>query len=162
MRGLVGTNMTNFFTRELFMYSLGDIKFKKPISLKKMLYSIGFLLIWSMPIVIIFGLRFNIFFMAVTFVPPIVAANLCVKPIFGGKNLVEFIKTMIKYAGEPKGWTDMKNNNEMGKAHYFIEQEIWISRRRELAILERLRKERIAQNGKQATLKAQRKVLANS
>lgn len=159
MRGLVGTNMTNFFNREMFMYSLGDIKFSKPVSLKKMAYTTGFLLIWTFPMVMIFGLSVNVWFALIALVPPFVAANLCVKPIFGGKNLIEFIRTMYKFAQEPKAWSDLRKNSTMGKDVFFVEQEIWISRRRELAMLEEIRQRNIEVEGQRKTMKRQREAL---
>lgn len=129
-------NMTNFFTREMFMYSLGDIKFKKPISLKKMAYTTGFFFLWSLPMVIFVGLKLNPIYLALTFAPPIVLGNLCVKPAFGGKTLIDFIRTMAIYLPESRGgWTDLNRNVAMGRDSYKIEQEIWIGRRRELKLL---------------------------
>lgn len=135
-------NMTNFFTREMFMYSLGDIQFKKPVSLKKVAYTTGFMLIWSLPIVIIIGLQLNPIFLAITFVPPLVLGNLCVKPAFGGKTLIAFVRTMMVYLPESRGgWTDLNRNVAMGRDSYKIEQEIWISRRRELKLLAQMKEQ---------------------
>lgn len=134
--GLVGLNMTNFFKRELFMYALGDIKFKKPISLKKVAYTMGFILIWTLPIFFIFGLILNPFYVLLMIVPPIAAGHYATKPVFGGKTLIPFTKSIIKYhLSEPKAWLDLKNSNYFGTQVFFIENEIWISRRRELRLL---------------------------
>lgn len=128
-------NMTNFFTRELMMYSLGDIKLKKPIALKKVAYVTGFIVLWSLPIVLIFGIQLNVYFAVVTLAPPFILGHFASKPVWGGKGLIDFIKTLFTYMGEPKSWTDLKANKSTNKDKYYIQSEIWISRRRELQLL---------------------------
>lgn len=132
---LVSINMTNFFNRELFMYSLGDIRFKKPVSLKKVAYTTAFLIVWTIPIVVIFGLHFNLLFAVFALGPPFVMGNFASKPMFGGKTLIEWAKTTIQFMGEPKGWTDLNSSKTLDNGTFFVESEIWISRRRELQIL---------------------------
>lgn len=139
---LVSINMTNFFNRELFMYSLGDIKFKKPVSLKKVAYTTAFLILWSLPIILIFGLHINLIFFAFVFGPPFVMGNFASKPMFGGKTLIEWAKTTVKFIGEPKGWTDLNPSQTLNNGTFFVESEIWISRRRELQILADLREKK--------------------
>jgi hypothetical protein len=134
--------MTNFFNRELFMYSLGDIRFKKPVSLKKVAYTTAFLIIWTLPIVLIFGLHINLLFFALALGPPFVMGNFASKPMFGGKTLIEWAKTTIHFIGEPKGWTDLNSSETLDNGTFFVESEIWISRRRELQILADLREKK--------------------
>lgn len=143
MSGLIGVNMTNFFNRELFMYSLGDIKFKKPISLKKVAYTMGFLILWTLPLYLIFGLKLSPFYFVLLLAPPFVAGHFATKPAFGGKTLIDFTKTMFKFAGEPKGWLDLRNDNGLGKEVYYVENEIWIGRRRELQLLADIQEDRV-------------------
>lgn len=138
-------NMTNFFNRELFMYSLGDIRFKKPVSLKKAAYVLGFLLIWTLPMFLIFGIKLNPFYLVIALVPPIVLGNFAGKPVWGGKPLFDFIKTLVKFLQEPKGWTDLKNN-KMDEEVYYSDSEIWVSRRRELQLLADLEESQIKRN----------------
>lgn len=133
--GLVGINMTNFFNRELFMYSLGDIKFKKPISLKRMAYTLAFLIVWTLPIILVFGFRFNLIFLVLALAPPLFAGYYATKPAFGGKTLIDFTKTIAAFIQEPKGWVDLRPTKYLGDDVYFVENEIWISRRRELQLL---------------------------
>lgn len=128
-------NLTNFFNRELFMYSLGDIKFKKPIALKKVAYVTLFLIIWAVPIVVVFGLPGGPISALITFAVPIVAGNIASKPVFGGKGLLDFLKTLITYLGEPKGWLDFRASNVLDTDVFYVENEVWISRRRELELL---------------------------
>lgn len=126
-------NMTGFFKRELQMYALGDIKFKKPIAIKQVAYTIGFYIVWALPMILIFGIHFNPFYAALVIVPPALAGTFAIRPVFGGKTLIDFTKTAIKFVGEPKAWADLKAFNP--KETYEVNGQIWISRRRELQIL---------------------------
>lgn len=141
-------NMTNFFSRELYMYSLGDIKFKKPISLKKVAYTTAFVIIWTLPLVLIFGIQLNPFYFAAVLLPPFILGNFAAKPVWGGRGLVDFIKTLSGFIAEPKGWTDLNATNVLDKEVLFIEQEIWISRRRELYLLAQLKEQKERESGK--------------
>lgn len=143
MARLTGVNVTKFFNRELFMYALGDIRFKKPISLKKMAFTMLYLIIWTAPIIWIMGFQFNPVFLTFALVPPIAAGHYSTKPIFEGKNLVEFIRTMSKFVQEPKGWADLRNHN-METPTLFTQSEIWVGRRRELNMLAELKQEQKA------------------
>lgn len=138
-------NMTNFFTRELMMYSLGDIKLKKPIGLKKVAYVTIFLIVWTIPLVLIFGLQLNIYFAVIAIVPPIALGHFASKPVWGGKGLIDFIKTLVSYVFQPKTWTDL-NPTKRSKEKYYIQSEIWISRRRELQLLADMREKRMKEH----------------
>lgn len=138
---IVSVNMTNFFNRELFMYSLGDIKFKKPVSLRKVAYTTLFLIVWSTPIILIFGFQLNLFFVVIAFGPAIVLGNIGAKPLFGGKSLADFVKTTVNFIQEPKGWTDLEAKKQLTN-EFFVENEIWVSRRRELQYLADLKEAR--------------------
>ena len=135
-------NMTNFFNRELFMYSLGDIKFKKPIALTNVAYTTAFLILWAIPLFLTFGLILNPLFLAVLIVPPFALGHFATKPILGGRGLLDFLKTLFGYIGEPRGWTDLQSNSKLDKEVLYVENEIWISRRRELQFLADIKKER--------------------
>lgn len=132
---VINMNMTNTFNRELFMYSLGDIRFKKPISLKKVAYTTGFLIVWTLPMILIFGIHLNPFYAILVLAPPFVLAHFAVKPVFGGKSLVDWAKTTMKFLSEPKGWADFRPMKKLDKEVYYVESEVWISRRRELQLL---------------------------
>lgn len=147
-KGLMGINMTNFFNREMFMYSLGDIKFKKPVSLKRVAYSLAFLLVWSLPMFFIWGLIINPVYLLVMFGPPLGLAHIATKPVFGGKNLLDFLLTMFKFVQEPKGWADLNESREFGEDVYYVESEIWISRRRELQILADIKEKQFEEEAK--------------
>lgn len=142
-RYLYVVNMTNLFSRELFMYSLGDIKFKKPVSLKKVGYTTAFLIIWAIPMILTFGIILNPLFVALVVVPPFVLGHFASKPVWGGRGLIDFLKTTATFVTEPKGWTDLKANNNLDKEVLHVESEIWISRRRELQLLADIREEKV-------------------
>ena len=44
-------NMTEFFSRELMLYSLGDLRFRKPKSLKKAGWTIALLALYSLSLI---------------------------------------------------------------------------------------------------------------
>ena len=130
---IVSLNMTGFFKRQLQMYALGDIKFKKPISIKQVAYVLGFFIVYSLPIVLVFGIQLNPVYALLVIAPPLVLGSFAVKPAFGGKTLIDFGKTAIVFLGEPKAWADLKPYKT--KEIFVIHSEIWISRRRELQLL---------------------------
>jgi len=133
---IVAMNMTNFFNRELMMYAFGDIKLKQPLSLKMVGFTLAFLVVWTLPLFLIFGIPTQPFQLVLYLAPPIGLGQVAVRPIFGGKTLVDYVKTAILYLGEPKGWADGKPFNVSPKVQtYGMDSEIWISRRRELALL---------------------------
>lgn len=133
---IVSMNMTNFFNRELMMYALGDIRFKKPISLKAVAYTLAFLILWTLPLFVLFGLPTNPAMLVIYLVPPLGLGQVAIRPIFGGRTLLDFLRTAFRFLGEPKGWADGKPFEPSEKAQkYTLEHEIWISRRRELALL---------------------------
>lgn len=129
---IVVLNMTWFFNRELFMSALGDIKLSKPISLRKMGFILGFFIVWTLPILLIFGINLSLPYLVLLFVPPVVLGNYASKPVWGGKTLLGFIKTLYKYLQEPRGWGDLRPLKNPDEEILYVESEIWVSRRREL------------------------------
>ena len=142
MNGLPILNMTSFFNRELFIYSLGDISLSKPVSLKKAGFFIMGMVVWTIPMVLIFGIHFNPFYLAFILLVPIVLAILGDKPVFDGRSLVDAIKVTFKYMFSKKCFTDLAVSDIHTNPEYFIEKEVWISRRRELQHLAALWEER--------------------
>lgn len=140
--GLQVMNMTNFFNREMMMYALGDFKFPKPVSFKKMLYVIIAIALWALPIVSIFGFHMNPWFLMFILVPPVFLGLQASKPVFGGKSLIDFVTTMFRFITRPRCWTDLKESNLHKPRVVDGEFEIWVSRRRELRYLAHLREER--------------------
>lgn len=127
-------NATRFFHRESYMYSFGDIKFKNPVPLNRAMFMTLFIVGWTIPHIMFFGLMFNVWYLMWILVPPVALGIYATKPIFGGKTLFEATNTMVEFMSEPKGWTDY-NNNAMREETYYISDEIWISRRTDLKFL---------------------------
>lgn len=132
MNGLPVLNMTSFFNRELFLYSLGDISLSKPVSLKKAGFLILGLMIWTLPLILIFGIHFNPIFLAIAVGPPIGLAAMGDKPLFDGRGIIDAAKVTVKYVFSQRCYTDFTVSDTHKKPEYFIQKEIWISRRREL------------------------------
>lgn len=140
-------NMTNFYNRELFMYSLGDIKFKKPIALKKVAYTTFFIIIITIPAVLIWGLILNPYFLAVIIGIPLVLGNYAAKPVWQGRGLLDFLKTIYGYIFEPSAWMDLEPSKPLEQEVYYTNHEIWISRRREFQLLADMKEEREKNQG---------------
>lgn len=137
MTGIPILNKTKFFHRPLFLYALGDVPLKKPLELRKIAFTILFFALWALPIILIFGFKLDPFFFIITFGIPLILANIINKPIFGGKTAFAFLKTIYTYITEGKCYTDL-HRSPAQEEQFFLEQEIWISRRRELNDLYRI------------------------
>lgn len=124
-------NKTNFFTRESFMYSFGDVKLKRPISLRKVGYTMLFFAVWSLPIFLLFGFHFNLPFFAIFFGVPIGMGILASMPIFGGKSLKNHLRSVYKYFKEADFYADLKERKRYNGV-YRPDATFWVSRRREL------------------------------
>ena len=132
-------NLTEFFKRAIIIYSLGDIKFSKPIARKKLAYIVAFYAIWALPLILIFGIPFNIYFVALVLVPPLVIGNYAAKPVWGGRGLMDYLKVTAKFISEPKGWTDLNPSKNLDRDTYFVDHRTWVSRRREYTYLANLK-----------------------
>ena len=109
-------DMTNLFSKELLIYSLFDIKFKKPVRLIFWVYLFITFAIWGLPI----GL-----------------ATIMSKPIWGGKSFYDWTKTQIIYLTSPKYYCDHK---PVKKEHtYKIDNSIAVSRRSDIEYLSKLK-----------------------
>lgn len=141
MRGIRGVNKTTFFNRELLLYSFGDVSFKKPISIRRFLYTLAGIILWTIPIFFTFGLIFNPYYLIILLAPPFIIGYYAVEPFFFGKTLIGFTKTMIIFSTEPKRWTDFFEDRTNTEEEETIDEEIWVSRRRELKQLAQLKEE---------------------
>lgn len=135
-------NMRTFFSREVFMHSLGDMRFSKPIALKQAMYTVVFFAIYTLPLVLIAGLHLNVYFAAIALAPPILLGKFANQPIWGGRTLIGFVRVTASYVREPRGWTDHRNDSSLGRDVYTVDHNVWVSRRRELKILALLRDEK--------------------
>lgn len=142
MSGLPVINMTGFFNRELFIYSLGDISLSKPVSLKKASFMLAGIIIWTVPLILVFGIYFNPFFLVLALGPPLGLAAIGDKPLFDGRGIVDASKTTLKFIFSNKCYTDLTVSDTHTDPEYFIEKEVWISRRRELMELAELWEEK--------------------
>ncbi len=138
MNGLPVLNMTSFFNRELFLYSLGDISLSKPVSLKKAGFFILGGMLWTLPIFLVFGLIFNPFYLAFALAGPILLAVIGDKPLFDGRGIIDATKVTVRYIFSQKSFADFKASDIHRDTEYYIQKEIWISRRRELMDLAEL------------------------
>lgn len=141
MNGIHVVNKTRYFHRPRFLYALGDMPLRKPMSLSKIFANLIFILVWSVPIVAIFGLIFKPWFAIVVLGPPFLAGYISDKPIFGGKTAVKFLKALFGFIREGKCYADLRVVPEKEET-YTLEKEIWISRRRELFELYRATKKK--------------------
>lgn len=142
------------------MYSFGDIKLKKPISVKKIAWTMGGFMIWTLPIVVMFGFRLHPVFLALIIIPPIVFGHYVTKPVFGGKTMMDWLQTQVRYLQQPRGWSDFRVDNDQQSTVYTLAKEIYISRRREARYLSRvirLRKEKEKQEKKMSKKKMPQK-----
>lgn len=137
--------MTSFFNRELFLYSLGDISLSKPVSLKKAGFLILGIMIWTLPLFLLVGIYFNPFYLALAIGPPLGLAFIGDKPLFDGRGIIDATKVTAKYLVSNKCYTDFTVSDIDKKTEYFIEKDIWISRRRELMELAELWEKRSKQ-----------------
>lgn len=142
---LLVINMTSYFKRPMFMYSLGDIRFSKPIALKKLAYIVAAFILWSLPLVMIVGIQLNVFFLAAVIGPPLLIGHYMSKPLFGGMQLTEFAKVCFRFISEPRGWADLRGTEEVEETDYYVYHETWVSRRRELQFLARIAEQRHAE-----------------
>lgn len=128
-------NMTSFFNRPLYMYSFGDIRFGKPVALKKVAYILAMMIIWNVPLFLIAGFHLNVVWVALSILPPFFLGNWMSKPSFGGMSFLDFAKVAVRFLGEPKGWADLQATDDVEQTDYYVEHETWVSRRRELHYL---------------------------
>lgn len=143
-----GLNVSHLFDKEMLMYSFGDIKLKKPISVKKIGFIMAALFIWTGPLLLIFGTPPQIWMWGIWLVPPFFIGHYATKPVFGGKGLFDWIATQINFIQQPRGWSDFNVDNDQEDTVYYIEQEISISRRREIDYLTNLARSRDKENKK--------------
>lgn len=147
---ITGLNISHLFNREMLMYSFGDIKLKKPIPLKKILWTVAGFAVWSAPLFFLFGTPASIPVWILFLVPPLIFGNYVSKPVFGGKGLFEWAKAQISYIQQPRGWSDFREDNDQEDTVLFIDHEVNISRRREIAYLAKLARARADERSREA------------
>jgi len=138
VEGLPILNMTSFFNRELYLYSLGDISLSKPVSLKKAGFFLIGLVVWTLPMILVFGFHFNPFYLIFVASVPFLLAVAGDKPLFDGRGVIDAVRVTFKYIFSQKCYTDFTVSDIHKDPEYFIEKEVWIGRRRELMELAEL------------------------
>ncbi len=119
------------------MYSFGDIKFRKPVSLRKVGYVLLFALIFSLPLFFLTGEKITSPPLIIIEVGiPLGLGTLASLPVFGGKSLADYVKSCIGFIQESKVWTDLEASSNYGDDELYTDSEFWVSRRREIKILE--------------------------
>ena len=139
MNPIVITNFSSFMSRDVLMYSFGDIKLKKPISLKIALYFIVFFAVWSIPLILLFGLPTSLLPALLMFGPPVALATFATRNIWGGRSLLSFLKVMSTFLGEPKMWAGYHPVKSLKPDVAVPSFRVWVSRRRELLYLSKLK-----------------------
>lgn len=139
-------DMTNLFTKEILLYSLFDLKFKRPVRFMLFVYLILTLLLWAVPLFfLVFKNHLNPYSTAFMIIPPIVIANMMSKPIWNNKSFFSWFKCQIKFIFSAKHYYDnraikfpsfLKFNNQFTVSRtrdfyklYMIQKELHESRK---------------------------------
>lgn len=138
---LIVKDMTNLFTKEIMLYSLFDLRFKKPVRFMLLVYILLLGLIWSVPagfiLIKIFG--FNVWSATVILGPTIVLANLMSKPIWNNKSFFSWFSCQIKFLFSPKKFYDNRAINPGGKLKF--DNQFTVSRSRDFRKLYLIQRE---------------------
>lgn len=120
-------DMTSMFNKELLLYSISDMRFKRPVRIMFILYSFALMLIWTLPLTLLL-FPFNVYTAVLAFAPPIALGNLMSKPIWGGKPFSHWIKAQLQFITKPKFYYDTvarKNINEQFQINnYYVVSRI--------------------------------------
>lgn len=117
-------NMSKLFNKEILLYSLFDIRFKKPVRIMVMVYFAFLFFLWSYPCLQI--LPHNVFGYTTAFLPAIILSNYMAKPIWGGKSFFAWLKSQISYILHAKFYFDGKSSLKL--ASYDTDMTILVSR----------------------------------
>ena len=138
---LTGKDSTNFFHKDIMLYSFFDLSFPRPVSLKLVGYYVLFFLLFSVPL-----------FFLVGFSPPFLIslglylgvpgglAWACSTPFIQGHNLVSFIGVSLSYLFSPANYCDGVGVNSFDET-YQIDGDVWISRREDYSLLAEIDRE---------------------
>ncbi len=139
MNPITVLNMTRLFDKEMLIYSFFDIRLKKPARVIFILYLFLLIAIWTAPLAFILPL--NPYTGALMLAVPIGGATLMSKPIWGGKKFFSWLKTQIKFIGEPKFYYDCNAGKQL--ENFYIDSEILIGRERDYEKLRLLEQQKI-------------------
>lgn len=108
-------NMTRLFKKEIMLYSLFDIRFKKPFRVMIGVYFIILFLLIGLPIVKTFGV--NVYSVMLGLFPLIVMANYMAKPIWNGRPFFSWLFVQIIYVLKPKIYYDNLSSKPLRDKH---------------------------------------------
>lgn len=125
---------TSFFKREKKLYAMGDIAFPKPIPFKLLGFIILGLVVWTLPIIQLFGGNFMIIFKgpayAVGIIGPAIGIGFMLSrpcAIFNNKTFFKYAICQIKFLINPKNWCDLHTPTVTDKSHVDAEHTIWLA-----------------------------------
>lgn len=135
-RPVVVLNMTSLFSKEMLIYSLFDVKLKKPARVSTIGYFFGVgIPLW---IIMFAVLRVGIgpVPIAIAVGAPFGASVAMAKPIWNKRKFLDWLKVQIGFLGESKlfcdGWATEKPED------YILDNEILVSRRDDFKLLKEL------------------------
>ena len=123
---------TNFWNMEKKVYSIYDLQLPVAVPIR----SIGVFAAIGFPywlILYIFGveLALNVFIIAIWILPPAFAAFFSNKPIFQGKNVVDFVKSQFTFLMEAKTYKGLAPATETYNTNDFYEEKFFTMPSRE-------------------------------
>lgn len=102
---------TSFWNVEKKIYSIYDLQLPVAISIR----SVGVFVAVAVPywvILAIFGVPFNLSLIIVWLALPTIVAILGNRPIFEGKNLIDYVQSRVKYIFESKKYKGLQPSTE--------------------------------------------------
>lgn len=100
-------DMTNLFTKEILLYSLFDLRFKKPVRFMLIVYFVLTFFLWTVPLFFLFFKNhINPYSVAFLLIPPFALANVMSKPIWNNKSFFSWLKCQIRFIFSAKYYYD--------------------------------------------------------
>lgn len=122
-------DMTKLFNKEMLLYSMFDLSFKKPIRVVFLVYLILLLGIWTAPLTY-FLWPLGPYKAMFIFGPPFLMANLMSKPIWGGKSFFSWFKCQLRFAFSKKRYYDGYGKRNLN-VKYTVNHTYTVSRRKD-------------------------------
>lgn len=122
-------NMTNLFKKEMLLYSLSDVRFKKPVKIMSIVYFVLTFLMFSVPFMKIFGLPTSPMKLLPVLVVPFLLSTFMSKPIFNGRSFFAAVRVYTKFWVGSKIYYDMKSSKPL--KNYIIYDNKLVSRKKD-------------------------------
>ena len=140
-------NFTKTLKRGSVVRTLGsDFVLPFAIAFEGLAYGFVGFLAWSLPILVVFGVKFSLWYAALVFVPPVRLGYVGTLRwgICGDRSIVSFLSAMITFFFvEPAGWLSLRPvSKEMtrgGEKAKVPPSRMWVSRERDLVGLQAAR-----------------------